>query len=167
MLVKESISFQRGNDPKDVLGIGTKYIIERWLEKMYINSYMINDDMSIDLKGRIDIKKERVGIINILPEFIKFNNVDGDFILAHNELTSLRGFPNMVTGYCTCGRNKVTSLIGSPEKCGSFSCTGNLLTSLAGCPKEVAEHFWCEENPGNFKVWDVRAYCNVHGDIRV
>jgi len=167
MLVKENISFQRGVDPKVSLGIGARTLIEKWLKIMIISEYIINDDMSINANQNVRLPIEKIGIINMLPEFIKFNIVDGDFCLAHNELTSLQGFPKIVTGYCTCGKNKLTSLIGSPEKCGSFSCTGNLLTSLVGCPKEVAETFWCDENPGEFKLWDVRMYCNVHGDIRI
>ena len=44
MIVRESISFTRGNDPKNVLGIGQRYLIEKWLDEMDIEKYIINDE---------------------------------------------------------------------------------------------------------------------------
>ena len=165
MIVNEFISFQRGNDPKKILGIGQRHLIEQWLDKYKIlDSCSINDDMTINTNRRIIIE-EKIGKFAKLPDFIKFNISNGDFILAHNDLISLEGFPKIVLGYCTCGRNKVTSLIGSPEECKDFSCTGNLLTSLEGCPKIVHDTFWCDSNLKIFTESDVRKYCKVGGGI--
>ena len=50
---------------------------------------------------------------------------------------------------------------------GSFYCYNNLLTSLAGAPSSVGENFYCRNNPGNFTEQQVRAVCNVKGDIFV
>jgi hypothetical protein len=48
---------------------------------------------------------------------------------------------------------------------GNFYCYNNLLTSLAGAPSSVGENFYCRNNPGNFTEQQVRAVCNVKGDI--
>ena len=63
MLVRESISFTRGNDPKNVLGIGQRYLIEKWLDEMDIEKYIINDDMTINIKrsgGYININNKNL-----------------------------------------------------------------------------------------------------------
>lgn len=48
---------------------------------------------------------------------------------------------------------------------GHFSCAHNELTSLEGAPQEVSGDFYCYDNPGNFTEKDVRAVCDVGGEI--
>ena len=155
-LVKESISFQRGIDPKETLGIGQKYLIEKWLEEMKIKDYIIRDDMTIDV-GAVELRDK--GIV-MLPEYIKFNRV-GEFQIRRNKLISLRGSPEYVETFFVCDNNQLTSLKYSPKECGYFSCTGNLLTSLEGCPKIVHNDFWCEDNSKQFTIQEVLQYCKV------
>jgi len=50
---------------------------------------------------------------------------------------------------------------------GSFYCYNNLLTSLAGAPSSVGENFYCRNNTVQFTVQDVRAVCNVKGEVFV
>ena len=48
---------------------------------------------------------------------------------------------------------------------GDFYCDNNNLTSLEGSPKEVGIDFWCYNNKVQFTKKDVRAVCNVKGNI--
>jgi len=86
-----------------------------------IKNYTINNDGSIDVYGNVDLYRKR---LTELP--LKFGKV---------------------TGYFTCLDNKITSLEGSPYWVGEdFSCTGNLLKTLNGCPIYVGGYFICDDN---------------------
>jgi hypothetical protein len=50
---------------------------------------------------------------------------------------------------------------------GSFYCYNNRLTSLEGSPKTVGGNFYCRNNPGNFTEEQVRAVCDVKGEVFV
>ncbi len=83
--------------------------------------------------------------LTVLPEMIKDISVDGDFY---------------------CGNNRLTSLINSPKYVtGNFGCSNNRLTSLEHAPKFVGGTFYCRLNPGKFTEKQVRAVCDVKGDI--
>jgi len=129
MIVRESISFERGKDPKKTLGIGQRYFIEKWLDEMEIKNYHINDDFTIDIikkpgfDGRVDISNR--DLIE-LPEYIQFNIVPGYFAISNNLLTTLRGCPKYVSNNFWCSRNELTSLEFCPEIVeGSFICHHN------------------------------------------
>ena len=55
MIVRESISFERSDDPKKSLGIGRRNMIQEWLEEYYHeisnatrqSKYIINKDLYI------------------------------------------------------------------------------------------------------------------------
>ena len=82
-----------------------------------------------------------------LPEILKDITVGGNFNCSYNELTSLEGAPK------TVGEN--------------FGCSYNKLTSLAGVPKIVYKDFYCRNNTVKFTVQDVRAVCDVKGNVYV
>jgi hypothetical protein len=82
-----------------------------------------------------------------LPEILKDITVGGNFNCSYNELTSLEGAPSSV------GEN--------------FGCSYNKLTSLAGVPKIVYKDFYCRNNTVKFTVQDVRAVCDVKGNVYV
>ena len=104
--------------------------------------------------------------LTVLPEILKDISVDGDFFCNGNNLTSLEGAPKTVNGDFGCGHNKLTSLEGSPKSVGgSFYCGFNNLTSLTGAPKFVGGVFSCGFNEIKFTEQQVRAVCNVKGDI--
>jgi hypothetical protein len=51
-----------------------------------------------------------------------------------------------VTGNCMFSSMGLTSLLGSPKKCGGFFCSGNRLISLVGGPTEVTANYSCSYN---------------------
>ena len=138
MLVKESLSFTRGNEPKDTLGIGQRYLIEKWLEEMHIKYYTINDDLTINVFSSLYLADKN---LTEIPEYIQFNQVKFHFNCQNNKLTSLRGCPNMVRK--------------------NFYCDSNLLTSLEGCPKYVGGFFQCFNNPVRFDRRYINTLCDV------
>ena len=145
-LVKESISFQRGNDPKNVLGIGQRHLIEAWMEEMDITNYFINDDMTIDA-DRIFLKDHG---LTQLPDYIQFNIINGYFNISYNELTTLRGCP--------------IELKPNPSRSFelNFRCNNNKLTSLEYCPKKIGGEFHCGNNYKSFSKRYVTKYCKVN-----
>ena len=84
-------------------------------------------------------------------------------------LTSLpNDIPKYVDGYFACGHNKLTSLQGTPKYVGDgFDCDDNKLTSLQYAPKYVGGDFFCSNNTKQFTKEEVRAVCNVKGNIFV
>ena len=122
-----------------------------------------------------------------LPEILKNVSVDGSFDCGNNKLTSLINAPKFVGGSFYCGHNKLTSLVGAPTNVGgSFYCGNNELTSLEGAPTSVGRNFDCSYNdltslefapktvggffdsrynPVRFTREQVRAVCDVKGDV--
>jgi len=140
MIVRESISFYRGEDPKDALGIGKRFLIEKWLEEMgVLHKCTINADLTIDSKHDLYIHNKN--LIDF-PEYIQFNRIEGIFSCNDNKLTSLRGCPYFVSE--------------------TFFCSRNNLKSLEYCPKKVLGEFYCTGNKGrNFTKSDILKYCKV------
>jgi len=74
-------------------------------------------------------------------------NVDGNVNLYYMGLTELPLKFGTVTGSFDCIRNKLTSLVGCPNRVGRyFYCSINELTSLEGCPQSVGVDFYCSYN---------------------
>ena len=114
-------------------------------------------------KGDLDLSDLN---LTKLPEILKNISVGGNFYCNGNKLTSLQGAPKSVGGSFSCGFNKLTSLDGAPETVGgSFYCSFNNLKSLTGAPKFVGGVFSCGFNEIKFTEQQVRAVCNVKGDI--
>ena len=131
--------------------------MEDRVERM-IKNYIRNGS-----KGDLDLSRLN---LTVLPEILKDISVDGDFFCNGNNLTSLEGAPKTVNGDFGCGHNKLTSLEGSPKSVGgSFYCGFNNLTSLTGAPEFVGGVFSCGFNEIKFTEQQVRAVCNVKGDI--
>lgn len=146
------------------IGLGFKHKIKVWLEDMKIKNFIINDDLSIDVKGNVDLSGRLK--YSKWPSFIKFGKVKGSFWCDNNELTSLKSCPGTVYGGFHCFRNKLTSLEGCPITVGKdFWCDNNKLTSLKSCPITVAGDFSCCDNERKFAEEEVRALCKVKGDI--
>jgi len=127
---------------KDFKKSPLKASIESICKKYRIKNYIINEDGTVDVRGRVSLSD--LGL-NKLP--INFGNVEGDFYCSGNELTSLEGSPKSVGGYFDCSSNKLTSLKGSPKSVGGyFDCYNNQLTSLKGSPDSVGRDFDCSHN---------------------
>ena len=74
-------------------------------------------------------------------------HVVGDVNISGLGLTSIPVQFGYVSGYFSCGGNQLESLKGCPkEVSGEFSCYGNELSSLEGGPKEVGGDFDCYSN---------------------
>ena len=98
--------------------------------------------------------KKIIGDVNLsdlhlkqLPEILKDVSINGHFFCSNNNLTSLDGAPNTVDEDFYCGDNK--------------------LTSLTGAPKTVGGDFYCDNNPVKFTETQVRAICDVKGNVYV
>ena len=129
----------------------------------------------IQLKIKQYIKDKNVGDFNIsglklttLPSSLKNLKIGGNFFCRYNKLTSLVGAPVSVGGYFYCHRNKLTSLVGAPTSVGrDFLCNDNKLKSLVGSPTSVGGDFLCDNNVVKFTEKQVRAVCDVKGNIYV
>ncbi len=97
-----------------------------------------------------------------------FIDVEGDLNLSGKSLMGITRKYGIVNGNCLLSNNKLTSLKGSPRVVTeSFYCYKNNLNSLEGCPYEVGGDFCCTHNAVEFTEEDVRAVCNVKGEIYV
>ena len=158
--LNEVMGFERSDDIKVSLQLGKRVPIVKWLDTMGVENYTINPDWTIDVIG--DVKLSYKNLIEF-PDYIKFNNVSGDFGCSNNQLTSLKGCPTSVGGGFWCSYNQLTSLEGCPTKVGGvFYCSNNQLTSLKGCPISVGGYFYCKNNPGKFTKEDVLKVCKVN-----
>jgi len=111
-------------------------------EKYRIKNYTINDDLSIDVNGDVNLAYKN---LEHLP--LKFNYIEGSFDCYSNELKSLEGCPQTVGGSFECSDNKLKSLEGCPQTVnGNFECRINKLKSLEGSPQTVGGSFECDYN---------------------
>jgi len=101
------------------------------------------------------MRKIIAGSVNLnnlhLTELFDLSDVEvsGDFSCIYNNLTSLKGAPEIINGSFNCMDNNLTSLKGAPEEIinGSFNCSNNNLPSLEGSPHTVGRDFICYNNP--------------------
>lgn len=141
-IVRESINFERGNNPKSAMGIGRSKLIEDWIEavnshEIYseydahsrsnktpenrISGYHINEDLTVDVRtntGFGDALIIRGQEMVELPEFIQFGKCEGNFYINVSGLRTMRGFPKIVTGHLCVNNNQLTSLDYLPEEVG-------------------------------------------------
>ena len=111
-------------------------------EKYEIRYYTINDDLSIDVDGGVNLAYKN---LEHLP--LKFNYVSSNFVCSDNKLKTLEGCPQTVSGSFYCYDNELESLEGCPQTVsGSFDCDHNKLVSLEGCPQTVSGSFDCGYN---------------------
>ena len=111
----------------------TREEVENWLKEMGIENYIINEDLTVDVKGDVNISFERLKEIPV-----QFGIVEGDFYCYNNELTSLEGCPKEVKGSFNCYDNNLINLEDCPEVIhGDFDCGHNNLTSFKFFPKEI------------------------------
>jgi hypothetical protein len=136
--IYEALDFERGQNPKEAMGIGVSAAIKSWMESLYfgygydIPKYRINDDLTIDLFDDFIVPNKK---LHKFPDYINFNICHGNFMIDNCEVESLRGCPNRITGF--------------------FSCEGNNLQSLDGMPSVVFGDIYVRDNPGKFKESDV------------
>lgn len=136
--------------------------IKQWLIRNSIRNYTINNDLTVDVAGSVEL-------CNIREIPIQFGYIGGNFSCSHNpnlvslvgcphtveddfrcsncNLTSLEGCPIEVMGGFYCQNNKLTSLKHFPEYVGgNINCYHNEITTLEGCPQHVSGDFYCSHN---------------------
>ena len=108
-----------------------------WLKLHGVNNYTIDEDLSVDVNGDVDLSFSGLGEIKV-----RFRNVSGSFHCYDNGLTSLLGCPVSVGRHFSCHDNRLKTLEYCPvEVVGDFFCNANRLTSLEGCPEYVGGRF--------------------------
>ena len=135
---------------KEVIQVCNRYRIE---------NYSINDDLSIDVNGDVNLAYKN---LEHLP--LKFNYIEGSFDCSNNELKTLEGCPQTVGGDFDCHRNELKTLEGSPQTVGGdFNCHFNKLETLEGGPQTVGGDFDCYRN----ELKDLEHFPEVSGDIDI
>lgn len=115
----------------------TKDEIKDWLDRYKVSSYTINDDLTVDVDGSVNLMN------NYLTEIpIQFGVVKGDFFCCENKLISLKGVPYEVAGTFNCAVNHLNNLNDCPQIIGyDFNCTQNPLISLSGFKCQINRDF--------------------------
>ena len=128
-------------------------------ERYRIKNYTINDDLSIDVDGDVNLS---YGNLEYLP--LKFNYVSGNFVCSDNKLKTLEGSPQTVGGYFSCYNNSLKTLEGCPQTVGGrFNCYFNELVSLEGSPQTVNGNFLCFGN----ELKDLEYFPEVSGNVYI
>ena len=128
-------------------------------ERHRIKNYTINDDLSIDVEGHVNLAYKN---LEYLP--LRFNYVSGDFSCYDNKLKTLEGCPQTVSGSFDCYRNKLITLEGSPSVVnGNLICYVNELETLEGSPKTINGNFLCFVN----KLKDLEYFPEVSDYINI
>jgi hypothetical protein len=95
-----------------------------------------------------DIKKicKKYSIFNYTINSDGSIDVDGDVDLSVSQSKLPLKFRN-VSGDFSCSGNELTTLEGCPQTVGGgFYCHSNKLTTLEGCPQSVGDNFDCSDN---------------------
>lgn len=75
--------------------------IVKWLKSEKISNYRINLDKTVSVDGTVNLFNHN---LNNLP--IKFDKVNGDFLVRHNLFANFKGFPNEIGGDLSVSHNK-------------------------------------------------------------
>jgi hypothetical protein len=127
----------------------TKEEIQAWLDKMKIENYIINDDLTVDVDGNVSI-----GERDLIRIPVQFGVIKGWFDCSSNKLKSLQGSPKDCNHVFDCSHNELTSLEFIPQNCKRVICYWNdELTSLEGAPKNA-------KIDSDFSKQEVEAYKN-------
>lgn len=122
--------------------------IEKWLDDIGIKNYTINEDLTVNVDGDIRIASKNRFKDGYLP--VKFNIVNGDFIIYNTDLKTLDGVPKWVMGNFDCDFNHLKDLKNSPKYIGGdFRVGYNKLFTLKGCTEEIGGDFVCVHNQLN------------------
>ena len=117
--------------------MNTRKETEAWLHNIGIRSYIIKDDLTVDVIGNVLLYCKNLDYIPV-----QFGVVSENFSCSDNFLTSLKGCPTKVGWHFDCDNNNLTSLEHCPTKVGGyFSCENNMIVS------EMPEDYNGENNP--------------------
>src|SRR3990167_8980026 len=83
----------------------TKKQTKQWLDEMGITGYIINKDLTVDVKGIVNLSYKN------LKEFpVQFGKVGWNFYCHYNQLKSLKGAPLKVGKSFYCHNNQLKSI---------------------------------------------------------
>ena len=121
----------------------TKEEVIKRLKALKIKNYTINDDLSVDVNGNVELYNKRLKAIPV-----QFGEVTGTFDIRDNYfITSLKGCPRTIGSHFLASKNKISSLKFAPREVGgTFGVSNCALTSLVGAPREVYGIFDCANN---------------------
>lgn len=119
----------------------TKKEIIYWLDSLYIDDYIVNDDLTVNVYNKVYINKK-------MPTFkAQFNEVEGSFVCSNIGLVSLKGAPKITKDTFNCSDNELMTLEYAPHVVGgNFICSFNKITSLKGSPLKVGRLFEAASN---------------------
>lgn len=129
-------------------------LIHEFCNHYYIFNYTINDDLSVDVDGNVDLSGK---YLQQIP--IKFNKVKGSFNCSACGLTSLINCPTEIHGDFDCSDNFLENLDGAPvlrefhnedlhmTQYPVFNCSNNKIKTLKSFKLDVVTHFNCSYNP--------------------
>lgn len=118
--------------------------IKKWLSIFKIENYTINDDLTVDVKGNVDLFHKKFKLRKLI---FQFGIVTGDFCCSFHYLKTLKGCPREVGGSFDVGHNELKSLEFFPKKIGkNISVAHNRLISLKGIVNEVNGYLTCSFN---------------------
>ena len=147
-IVRESLDFERGLDPKQAMNVGKAHLIQQWMDDagVGVKNFKINDDFSVDLFMPFTMNQQRPDLFpnGKLPEYIEFRS-SKDFDVDDCGIDSLERFPLLVAGY--------------------FSCQMNKITSLEGFPIKIDTNAYVMGNEKDFTEQEIRQVCNVVGEV--
>jgi hypothetical protein len=117
-------------------------LFENYNEKDYIEeklfyyniiNYDINDDMSVNVNGNVNLNEYTIFDIPV-----KFKKINGDFDISNNMLESLENSPEYLSGSFYCHDNKITSFEYSPKYIGeNFDFSDNNILNFDFFPEYV------------------------------
>ena len=127
-----------------------------------------NSDGLFEVSSKYNISTVKSNITKLTNDLFIWTNVEHNFeCVSCPSLTSLKGGPKYVGGYCSCINCPISSLEGAPDEVGGdFNCSycGNI-TSLEGAPKKVGGDFWCMDCGKIFYKLSVLLKSRVKGHI--
>jgi hypothetical protein len=84
--------FKEGKDIPEKMGIGLKNKVEEWLEEHNITASKIESEIVngykvffVDVDGDVWLDGYNLDDVSKIPNYIKFRDVKGKFILANNK----------------------------------------------------------------------------------
>lgn len=103
-----------------------KDVIRKQLLNYSITSFIINDDLTVDVSGDVWLDAK-----NFYRIPFNFNKVHGNFRCSHNDLRTLAGIPKWIGGGLALNNNKLEELDYFPEYVnGPINLNNNELTHL-------------------------------------
>lgn len=83
--------------------LSSKIEIKNWLDNIGIKNYHINDDLTVDVNGNVNLNDKN---LNKIP--IQFGIVKGCFFSVNNTLDSLKGLPKEIHGFLALKNTNIT-----------------------------------------------------------